>query len=63
MISYYPNMKDFNELFDKLVWYKEGDLETEYKIQAMYEVCYKIYLAGVEHGRQNERRSENADSI
>ena len=54
MISYYPNMKDFNELFDKLVWYKEGDPDAEYKVQAMYEVCYKIYLAGVEKGKKND---------
>lgn len=52
MISYYPNMKSFNEAFDKLVWYKEGDEDAEYKAQAVYEVCYKLYKLGLEDGKE-----------
>lgn len=54
MISYYPNMKDFNELFDKLVWYVKDDDDAVRKVQAIYEVCHKIYLAGVEKGKKND---------
>ena len=55
MISYYPNMKNFNDAFDKLVWYKKDDDEAEYKTQLIYELCKKMYLLGVEDGRQNEK--------
>ena len=50
MISYYPNMKSFNEAFDRLVWYKEGDEDVERKTQLIYELCYDIYCLGVADG-------------
>lgn len=46
MISYYPNMGHLNEMFDREVFYKEGDPEAEAQAQAIYEVCVKIYNAG-----------------
>ena len=56
MISYYPNMKDFNETFDRLVWYLKDDPDAERKVQAIYEVCYKIYLVGVKHGMEEAKK-------
>lgn len=46
MISYYPNMSNLNEMFDREIHYKEGDPEAEAQAQAIYEVCVKIYNAG-----------------
>lgn len=46
MISYYPNMGHLNEMFDREVFYKEGDPEAEANAQAVYEVCVKMYSAG-----------------
>lgn len=46
MISYYPNMGNLNEMFDREVFYKEGDPIAEAQAQAIYEVCVKIYNAG-----------------
>ncbi len=46
MISYYPNMGHLNEMFDREVFYKEGDPEAEAHAQAVYEVCVKMYNAG-----------------
>lgn len=58
MISYYPNMRHMNELFDREVYYKEGDPDAEYKAQAIYEVCAKMYKAGFRDGIEKIRRAE-----
>lgn len=50
MISYYPNSKHLNEIFDREVFYKEGDPEAETHAQAVYEVCAKMYQAGFRDG-------------
>ena len=58
MISYYPNMSNLNEMFDREIHYKEGDPEAEANAQAVYEVCVKMYNAGFRDGIEKIRRAE-----
>lgn len=58
MISYYPNMKHLNEMFDEQVYYKQGDAEAEEHAQAIYELCVSVYKAGFRDGVEKIRRAE-----
>ena len=57
MISYYPNMGHLNEVFDRKVYYKEGDPEAEEHAQAVYELCADVYRTGF-CDRVNELRNK-----
>ena len=62
MISYYPSMGRLNEVFDREVQYKEGDLETESNVQALYELCAEIYTTGFCDG-VDRLRDETVDYL